>query len=57
MPNPIGRPPSANPHDKVVSVRLTQAEYEAAVRAADKAGVGLGPWMRERIVGAAKRAR
>lgn len=57
MANPVGRPPSANPHDKVVSVRLTQAEYDAALRAADQARMGLGPWMRARIVGAAKRAR
>lgn len=52
-----GRPPSDNPHGRVVSVRLTQAEYDRAVIAAEKAGLGLGPWMRERIVAAAKRAK
>lgn len=52
-----GRPPSDNPHARVVSVRLTEAEYEAAVAAAGKTGQGLGPWMRDRIVNAAKRAR
>jgi hypothetical protein len=52
-----GRPPSDNPHTRVVSVRLTEAEYAGAVTAASKAGKGLGPWMRDRIVNAAKRAR
>jgi hypothetical protein len=52
-----GRPPSKNPHGKVVSVRLTQAEYDLVVTAAEKAGVGIGPWMRDRIVAAAKRTR
>lgn len=52
-----GRPRAENPHGKVVSVRLTQAEYDLAVSAAEKAGIGIGPWMRERIVAAAKRAK
>lgn len=52
-----GRPPSENPHGKVVSVRLTETEYDMALAAARKARLGLGPWMRERIVAAAKRAK
>lgn len=51
-----GRPRSADPHGNVVSVRLTQAEYELAAAAAERAGMALGPWMRERIVAAAKRS-
>lgn len=53
----MGRPPSENPRGKVVSVRLTPDEHAAASAAAQRAGQGLGPWMRDRIVAAAKRAR
>ena len=49
----LGRPPLDNPHKRVVSVRLTQAEYDACLAAAQKAGVGIGPWMRGRLVAAA----
>jgi len=52
-----GRPKSDNPHVKVVSVRLTQAEYDACLDAATRKEAGIGPWMRERLVAAARRSK
>lgn len=52
-----GRPKSANPRSNVHSVRLSDEELALVTRAAEQAGVDLGPWMREKVVAAAKRSK
>ncbi|MGU3438278.1 plasmid mobilization protein [Actinomycetes bacterium M1A6_2h] len=51
-----GRPPSANPADKVVSVRLTAAEHALVATAAAAAGVSISAYLRTKGVAAARRA-
>lgn len=53
----MGRPKSANPRTNVHSIRLSDDELLAVMAAAEKAGMDVGPWMREKVVAAAKRAK
>lgn len=46
-----------NPRKNVQSVRLSDDELLAVMAAAEKASQGVGVWMREKVVAAAKRAR
>lgn len=52
-----GRPKSDNPRSNVHSIRLSDDELLAVMQAAEKAGLDVGPWMREKVLAAAKRAR
>ena len=53
----VGRPPIApsGPLGRVVQIRLSSEEREAYQVAADRAGVALSAWMRDRLTAAAKR--
>lgn len=51
-----GRPKSDNPRKNVHSIRLSDDEVLAVMAAAEKAGKDIGPWMREKVLAAAKRA-
>ena len=52
-----GRPPAEDPRNRVISVRLTQGEYEAVKDAANRYDLPLSEWCRARLVAAARRAR
>jgi len=52
-----GRPKVDNPRRNVQSVRLSDDELLAVMQAAERAGQDVGPWMRDKVVAAAKRAR
>jgi len=57
MANKVGRPPR-DPKTgaaKLVALRLTTAEREGYQRAAERAGVSLSAWIRDRLDKAAKR--
>jgi hypothetical protein len=51
-----GRPKSDNPRRNVHSIRLSDDELLTVMTAAEKAGKDIGPWMREKVLAAAKRA-
>lgn len=51
-----GRPPSDDPRRRLISIRLTDSEYELVTRAASYKDVPLAVWVRERVLAAAKRA-
>jgi hypothetical protein len=52
-----GRPPTpeANSLSQITAVRLTQSERAECDRAAQRAGVKLSDWIRDRLTKAAKR--
>jgi predicted HicB family RNase H-like nuclease len=52
-----GRPPSDNPRATLLTLRLTAAEHARLTAAAAAAGQQLGPYVRDRALAAAKRAR
>lgn len=52
-----GRPPSDNPRNNVIPVRLADNEKALIEAAAAKAGVRTGEYIRDRALAAAKRAR
>jgi hypothetical protein len=52
-----GRPKSDNPRRNVQSVRLSDDELLLVMQAAEKADQDVGPWIRDKAVAAAKRAR
>lgn len=52
---PPGRPPVDKPHTRVLSVRLTDDEYAAAVEVAGEEKVG--PWARRVVNEAAAKAK
>ena len=57
MTNKGGRPKKA-PKDslsEIVLVRMTPAERKACEHAADKAGIRLSEWIRQRLMKASKR--
>lgn len=43
------RPASPEPRNNVISVRLSDSEYAAAVEAAEKADTPLGTWTRQLV--------
>lgn len=51
-----GRPPTDNPRRNVDSIRTSDDERALMLAAADKAGLGIGPWMRARLLDSAKRS-
>jgi uncharacterized protein (DUF1778 family) len=53
----MGRPPKdpADQQSEIVAVRMTQDERAQCQHAADRAGVKLSAWMRDRLLRAAKR--
>jgi hypothetical protein len=52
-----GRPKVDNPRRNVQSVRLSDDELIAVMQAAEKAGQDVGPWIRDKAVAAARRAK
>ena len=52
-----GRPPVDKPRRNVQSVRLSDDELLDVMNAAEKAGVPVGVWIRDKTVAAAKRAK
>jgi hypothetical protein len=52
-----GRPRVDNPRKNVQSVRLSDEELLLVMAAAERAGQDVGPWMREKVLSAAKRTK
>jgi uncharacterized protein (DUF1778 family) len=52
----LGRPPSDDPRRRIVSIRLTEAEYALVVQAASYNDEPVAVWVRQKATAAAKRA-